>query len=132
MHVALQLRCRRRSRDRVGGGSSLCRGRGVVVASGWLRRRAVDLESELLDEAQCEPPLMAHEADGGLVDDLVEDHEVVVLEPVLAGVEVVVQVVLQLGLLLPHVGEVDEEARAHVSLHVLHLLRPCRLVRLAQ
>ena len=109
---------------------ALLRGRGVVVGGLW--GRAVDLVGHLLDEPESEPPLVAHQADGGLVDDLVEDHEVIVLEAVLGAVEVVVQVVLQLGLLLPHVGEVDEEAGAHVPLHVLHLLRPRRLVRLTQ
>ena len=43
---------------------------------------------------------MPHQADRGLVDHLVEDHQILVLELVLglAGLEVVVQVVFQLGL----------------------------------
>ena len=73
------------------------------------------------DEVQGLPALVAHEAHGALVDHLAQGHEVVVLAPLLLG-EVVLQVGLQLPLLLEDVGEVDEEARAHVALQGLDLL----------
>ena len=75
---------------------------------------------------------MAHQADGGLVHHLVQDHEVLVLEAVFGTLEVVVQVVLQLGSLLIDVREVDEEPRAHVPLRRLHLVRAGRPVALAE
>lgn len=75
---------------------------------------------------------MAHETDCGLVHHVVQDHQVVVLEPVLGAVKVVVKVVLQFSLLGVDVGEVDEEPGAHVALHVLDLLMPGGLVAIAQ
>jgi uncharacterized SAM-binding protein YcdF (DUF218 family) len=40
----------------------------------------IGLIGQLLDERQGLPPLVAHQTDGGLVDDAVKDHEIVVLE----------------------------------------------------
>ena len=66
---------------------------------------------------------MSHEAYCGLVDHLVEDHQVLILELVLclAGLEVVVKVVLKLGLLLPDVRKIDEEPKDHISRSLTHL-----------
>lgn len=51
---------------------------------------------------------MAHEAHRALVDHSPQDHEVVVLAPLLAD-EVALEVGLHLALLLANVREVDEE-----------------------
>ena len=67
---------------------------------------------------------MSHQADRALVDDLIQDHEVLVLGLILRTLEMVVQVVLELGLLLAQLGEVDEKPGAHVALHGLDLLGP--------
>ena len=96
---------------------------------GW---RTVDAEGHVLDHRKRQPALVAHQADGGLVNNLVENHKVLVLEAVFRALEVVVQVVLKLGPLLIDVGEVDEEPGAHVPLRRLHLVRGCRAIALAE
>ena len=78
------------------------------------------------DEVERLPPLVAHEAHGALVHHAVQRHQALVALVLHAG-EVVLQVRLQLPLLLADVREVDEEARAHVALQLLHgrlVLRP--------
>ena len=114
-----------RGGDGGGGGGRVLRGVASV-------RHGVNLDGEVLDEGEGEAALVAHQADGGLVHHVVQDHEVLVLEAVVGALEVVVQVVLQLGLLRPHVREVNEEPGAHVPLHVLDLLRPGRAVPAAE
>ena len=71
-------------------------------------------------EPQGLPSLVSHQAHRTLVDHPVQGHQVVILA-VLQAHEVVLQVGLQLALLLANVGEVDEEAGAHVALQGLHL-----------
>ena len=88
----------------------------------------VDVAGEFVDERERLPSLVAHEADGGLVDHVVEDHEEVVLEHFVGAHEVVPQITLELVALLAHVGEVDEEPRAHVPLERLDLVRIRRLI----
>jgi len=73
----------------------------------------VDLICQFLNERKGLPPFMTHEADSRLVDDAVEDHEKVVLKGLVIADKVVPQVVVEFEPLLAHVGEVDEEARAH-------------------
>jgi len=87
-------------------------GDGVLLGEDPQRQRG--------DEAERLPPLVAHQAHGALLHHLVQRGQVVVL-PVLQVQEVVLQVGLQLAPLLAHIGEVDEEARAHVALQQLHL-----------
>ena len=71
---------------------------------------------------------MTHEADSGLIDNAVEDHEKVVLEGLVIADKVVPQVVVELESLLADVGKVDEEARAHVALKRLDLIRISRTI----
>lgn len=40
----------------------------------------ISLIGQLLDERQGLPPLVTHQTDGGLVDNAIKDHEIVVLE----------------------------------------------------
>jgi len=75
---------------------------------------------------------MSHQAHRGLVHNLVKDHKVVVLQLRVGTLEVVVQELEKLVMLLSQVGEVDEEATAHVPLHGLHGLWPRRPVVLHQ
>jgi len=72
------------------------------------------------DERQRLPALVAHQAHGALVHHPPQRHQELVAL-VLHAREVVLQVRLQLAVLHVDVGEVDEEARAHVALHPLHL-----------
>ncbi|KAG5858084.1 hypothetical protein ANANG_G00026350, partial [Anguilla anguilla] len=87
-------------------------GDGVLLGEHAQRQRG--------DEGEGLPPLVAHEAHRALVHHAVQRGQAVV-PPVLHAREVVLQVGLQLALLLADVGEVDEEARAHVALQRLHL-----------
>ena len=96
---------------------------------GW---RTVDAEGHVLDHRKSQSALVTHQADGGLVNNLVENHKVLVLEAVLGALEVVVQVVFELGPLLIDVGEIDEEPGAHVPLRRLHLVRGGRTITLAE
>ena len=82
----------------------------------------VDLICQFLNKRKRLPPFVTHEADSRLVDDAVEDHEKVVLEGLVIADKVVPQVVVELESLLAHVGEVDEEARAHIALKRLDLI----------
>ena len=90
------------------------------------------LEGHVLNESQCQPQLVGHQTERGLVDHLVQDHQVMVLGLVFRALEVVVQVVFELALLLVDVGEVDEEARAHVALHSFDLVVRGRSVAAAE
>jgi len=91
------------------------------------KRDDSNLAGEFVDERQRLTSLVTHEADGGLVDDVVEDHEEVIFEHFVGADKVVPQIALELVALLAHVGEVDEEARAHVPLERLDLVRIRRL-----
>ena len=75
---------------------------------------------------------MAHQAHGGFVDDLVQDHEVLVLKTIFRALEVIEQVVFKLRSLLIDFRKVNEEPGAHVPLGVLHLLGTRRPVALAK
>lgn len=72
------------------------------------------------DEAERLAPLVAHQTHGALIHYLVESHQALV-PFMLHPSKVILQVSLQFPLLLSDVGEVDEEARAHVALHLLHV-----------
>lgn len=81
------------------------------------------LIGEVVDQRQRLTSLVAHQADGTVVDDIAQQQQILILERLLFRPdEVVPQIVLQLALLLADVREVDEESRAHVSLQHLDLL----------
>ena len=75
---------------------------------------------------------MRHQTERGLIDHLVQDHQVMVLGLVFRALEVVVQIVFQLALLLVDVREVNKESRAHVALHAFDLVMRGRSVASAQ
>lgn len=75
---------------------------------------------------------MSHQAHRGLVHHLVKDHKVVILQLRVGTLEVVIQELEKLVMLLSQVGEVDEEATAHVPLHCLYCFWPCWPVVLHQ
>ena len=63
---------------------------------------------------------MAHQTHSTFVHHLPQRHQVLIAL-VLYARKVVLQIRLQFPLLLADVWEVDEEARAHVALHLFHL-----------
>ena len=86
------------------------------------------LEGHIFNKTQREPPFMAHEAHSGLIDNLVEDHEVMVFSLVLRALEVVVQIIFKLGLLLIQIGKINEKSGTHIAFHSFDLFMRGRSV----
>jgi len=94
---------------------------------------AEHLVGKVLDQGECLPSLVAHQAYGRLLDDAVQQHQVLIFEGLLLGPdEVIPQVVFQFGALLSYVREINEESRAHVSFEGFDVIRLSRLVHFHQ
>lgn len=79
-----------------------------------------DSKCQRRDEAERLAPLVSHQAHRALPDHVIQRGQIVIL-PLLQVHKVVLQVGLQLPPLLTHVGEIYEEAGAHVPLQQFHL-----------
>lgn len=81
------------------------------------------LPCEALNQLKRLAPLMPHQTHGGLLNDIVEQHQVLMFERLFLGPhKVIPQVIFQLGFLLGDIGEIDEEPRTHVSLQTFDVV----------
>lgn len=99
-------------------------GRGLLmIRQPLLLLLAQHLVGKILDQGERLPSLVPHQAHGGLLHHVVQQHQVLILEGLLLGADKVIpQVVLEFCALLADVREIDEESRAHVPLQRLYVL----------
>jgi len=94
---------------------------------------AEHLIGKVLDQGECLPSFVAHQAYSRLFDDAMQQHQVLIFEGFLFGPDKVIpQIVLKFGALLSYVREIDEESRTHVSFESLDVIRLRWFVHLHQ
>ncbi|KYM95204.1 hypothetical protein ALC62_14114, partial [Cyphomyrmex costatus] len=90
---------------------------------------AEHLVGKVLNQCECLPSLVAHQAHGRLLDNAMQQHQVLIFEGLLLGPnEMIPQVVLKFGALLSYVREINEESRTHISFERLDVIRLRRFI----